>query len=87
METRHKTVSFLKSNSKIIEIGSNDGSFLKNFKEDSFEHLGFEPSKNVADYSKKYNRVNVFNGFFNEEKIFFKFSRFNSSTLLLSSFE
>ena len=59
--------NFLNKKSKIIEIGSNDGSFLKNFKIHSFDHLGFEPSKNVADYSKKNNQVNVFNGFFNSK--------------------
>ena len=44
---------FIKTNSKILEIGSNDGTFLKNFKNENIEHLGFEPSKNVADLSKK----------------------------------
>ena len=37
----------------IIEIGSNDGSFLKNFKSNKLNTLGVEPSKNVADISKK----------------------------------
>jgi len=58
--------SFIKTNSRILEIGSNDGTFLKNFKNESIEHLGFEPSKNVADLSKK-NGVNVLNQFFNFE--------------------
>ena len=44
---------YLKTNSKIIEIGSNDGTFLKNFLKDGNEILGFEPSKNVADFAKK----------------------------------
>jgi len=30
----------------IFEFGSNDGTFLKNFKE--YDHLGYDPSKNVA---------------------------------------
>ena len=58
--------NFIKTNSKIIEIGSNDGTFLKNFKSENIGHLGFEPSKNVADLSKK-NSVNVTNQFFNFE--------------------
>ena len=45
--------NYLNSNSKIIEIGSNDGTFLKNFKNINLDHCGFEPSKNVADFSKK----------------------------------
>ena len=58
--------NFMKTNSKILEIGSNDGTFLKNFKNENIDHLGFEPSKNVADLSKK-NGVNVLNQFFNFE--------------------
>jgi tRNA G46 methylase TrmB len=44
---------YLNKKSNVIEIGSNDGSFLKNFKNGNFNHLGAEPSKNVAGYSKK----------------------------------
>ena len=55
---------FLKKNSKIIEIGSNDGTFLRNFKKANYTHLGIEPSKNVANYSKKVNKINVNNEFF-----------------------
>jgi len=47
----------------IIEIGSNDGSFLKNFKSNKLNILGVEPSKNVANISKK-NGINVVNKFF-----------------------
>ena len=43
---------YLKTNSKLSEIGSNDGTFLK-FLKDGNEILGFEPSKNVADFEKK----------------------------------
>ena len=54
---------FLNRKSKIIEIGSNDGTFLNYFKEKKYEHLGFEPSANVAIYSKK-RGINVVNNFF-----------------------
>ena len=73
---------FLSKKSKIIEIGSNDGSFLKNFEKNNFDHLGFEPSKNVADYSRKNYRVNVFNGFFNTNNVK-KFKKFKSNTNLI----
>jgi len=73
---------FLNKKSKIIEIGSNDGTFLKNFKKNNFDHLGFEPSKNVANYSKKNYRVNVFNGFFNTNNVK-KFKQFKSKTDLI----
>tara|TARA_Y100000590_G_scaffold255229_1_gene286573 strand:- start:11216 stop:12412 length:1197 start_codon:yes stop_codon:yes gene_type:complete len=54
---------FLKPKSKIIEIGSNDGTLLQNFSKHKFTHLGFEPSKNVANLSKK-KGVNVITKFF-----------------------
>ncbi len=38
---------FLDSNSKVLETGSNDGIFLKNFKDN--EVLGIEPSGNTAE--------------------------------------
>ena len=46
---------FLKSNSKLIEIGSNDGTFLNNFKNSSIQYIGFEPSGNVAAQAKQNN--------------------------------
>ena len=47
----------------IIEIGSNDGSFLKNFKSNKTNILGVEPSNNVAKLANK-NRINTINKFF-----------------------
>ena len=54
---------YLKINSKIIELGSNDGTFLKNFKNSKIDAIGFEPSKNVHDFAKK-NGINSINEFF-----------------------
>tara|TARA_B100000029_G_C17582522_1_gene960063 strand:- start:1149 stop:2351 length:1203 start_codon:yes stop_codon:yes gene_type:complete len=56
--------NFITNKSKVIEIGSNDGTFLKNFKNNNIEHIGFEPSKNVASLSKQ-SGINVLNEFFN----------------------
>ena len=56
---------FLTTNSKIIEIGSNDGTFLKNFINQSDKFVGFEPSKNVADLAIK-NGVPTIINFFNK---------------------
>ena len=47
----------------IIEIGSNDGTFLRNFKAKKINILGIEPSKNVATIARK-NKVNTINKFF-----------------------
>ena len=73
---------FLNKKSNIIEIGSNDGSFLKNFKLKKINHLGFEPSKNVANFSRKNYGVKVFNGFFNKSNVK-KFKKFKKNTDLI----
>ena len=52
---------FIKKNSLVIELGCNDGIFLKNFK--NHNHLGIEPSKNVAKEASK-NGINVITKFF-----------------------
>ncbi len=54
---------YFKNTKKIIEIGSNDGTLLKNFKSSKTEILGIEPSKNVASVAKKKN-INTKNEFF-----------------------
>ena len=59
---------YLKSNSKLIEVGSNDGTFLKNFKKTDIDYIGFEPSKSVADQAM-INNVKTINAFFNTENI------------------
>ncbi len=59
---------YLKTDSKLIEIGSNDGTFLKNFEKSNINYLGFEPSINVAKEAKKKN-VRTLVNFFNLESI------------------
>ena len=59
---------YLNTNSKLIEIGSNDGTFLKNFSNNSNNIVGFEPSKNVAELAQK-NKVPTINNFFNTKTI------------------
>lgn len=55
-----------KANSFIVEVGSNDGIFLKNFANKNFKHLGVDASQNVCDLARK-RGVNTLNGFFNYE--------------------
>jgi len=54
---------YFRNAKKIIEIGSNDGTLLKNFKSSKTEILGIEPSKNVASVAIK-KKVNTINKFF-----------------------
>ena len=60
--------NFIQSNSKIIEIGSNDGTMLKNFIELKNNAIGFEPSENVNIKAKE-NGVKTYNHFFNYKNV------------------
>ncbi|MDA9091680.1 class I SAM-dependent methyltransferase [Pelagibacteraceae bacterium] len=60
--------NFLKNSSRIIEIGSNDGTLLKNFLNENNKIIGFEPSKNVALKAQKEN-IPTINNFFNIENV------------------
>lgn len=59
---------YLKKNSKIVEIGSNDGTFLYNFKKNKYDCLGFEPSRNVAKVAKK-KKIKIITKFFNYKNV------------------
>ena len=55
--------NYFENNINVVEIGSNDGSFLKNFKSKKNNILGIEPSKNVASLAIK-RGVKTINKFF-----------------------
>ena len=59
---------FNKKINNLIEIGSNDGTFLSNFKDTNIKVLGVEPSANVAKISKK-KGIKTLNKFFNYKNI------------------
>jgi methylation protein EvaC len=50
----------------VVEIGSNDGIMLENFANRGMQHLGIEPSANVAEEARKYG-INSLVRFFNPE--------------------
>ena len=60
--------NYLNNKGKIIEIGSNDGTFLKNFKDSNLDFVGFEPSSNVAKIANN-NHIKTINSFFNQNSI------------------
>ena len=60
--------NYLKNSKKLIEIGSNDGTFLKNFENLDIETIGFEPSKNVSDAAKNQG-INSICQFFNQNNL------------------
>ena len=55
--------NFIKNGSKLIEIGSNDGTFLENFTNTEVEIIGFEPSDSAAKLARGKN-INTINKFF-----------------------
>ena len=59
---------YFKSNFKLIEVGSNDGTMLKNFDKSDIDYLGFEPSETVAKRAKM-EGIKTINAFFNTESI------------------
>ncbi len=52
----------------LIEIGSNDGTFLSNFLNTKVQVLGFEPSSNVAKISRK-KGIKTINNFFEYKNV------------------
>ena len=50
----------------VVELGCNDGILLKNFSEKGINHLGIEPSMNVAQEANK-KGVRTISDFFNEK--------------------
>ena len=55
---------YLGSGSKLVEVGSNDGTLLENFKDKNIEAIGFEPSRSIAELANKKN-IKTLNIFFN----------------------
>ena len=72
---------YFKNAKNIIEIGSNDGTFLKNFKSKKTNILGIEPSKNVALIAKK-NKISTLNKFFTFNNVK-KLTKFKQKTDLI----
>ena len=59
---------YLQSGSKLIEVGSNDGTLLENFKNSNIDVIGFEPSKTIAELANKKN-IKTLNKFFNFQNL------------------
>ena len=59
---------YQKNLKNLVEIGSNDGTFLKNFNKKKINLVGFEPSKNVCEISKR-SGIKTINEFFNYRNV------------------
>ncbi len=56
----------LSRNDLTVEIGNNDGGMVEYLMCNGFNHLGIDPSKNVADVASR-KGINMINAFFNKE--------------------
>ena len=59
---------YLHDGSKLIEVGSNDGTLLENFKNTNIEAVGFEPSITIAELANKKN-IKTLSKFFNTQNL------------------
>ena len=73
--------NYFKDKKILMEIGSNDGTFLENFKKDKIYTIGFEPSDNVANISRK-KGIHTKNCFFDYKNIK-KMKKFHNKTDLI----
>jgi len=59
---------YLKNGAKLVEVGSNDGTFLENFKSSNINVIGFEPSKTIAELANRKN-IKTVSKFFNTQNL------------------
>ena len=74
-----------KKNPFVVEIGSNDGSTLLNFKKNNINHLGVEPSKNVAEYAQNQFKINTMNSFFDLQAAEQIISKYEKADLIFAT--
>ena len=64
-ENVYKKILEKKENPFVVEVGSNDGTLLKQLKKNKVNVLGIEPAKNLAQISRK-SKIKTENSFFNQ---------------------
>tara|TARA_A100001015_G_C15037076_1_gene737008 strand:+ start:2581 stop:3750 length:1170 start_codon:yes stop_codon:yes gene_type:complete len=68
---------------KILEIGSNDGSFLENFKTKNYQTIGIEPAYSSHKIAVK-KKINSINKYFNDKSFKYLYKKYNSFDLIFS---
>lgn len=75
---------YLSENPFVVEIGSNDGIFLKNIKERNIAHLGIEPASGVADVAES-KGINVLRRFFGLETARQVVERYGNASVVVAA--
>ena len=80
--TKIKKIMNSKQKLSILDIASNDGTFLKFFNKKKYNRLGIDPAKNLSKFSKKLgiSQLQMYFTFNNSKIIKKKFGRFNIIT-------
>ena len=68
----------------VVEIGSNDGIMLENFKNEGYNHLGIDPSSNVVEVARSFG-INSIVDFFGYEKSKEIVDRYGLADVVLSA--
>jgi 2-polyprenyl-3-methyl-5-hydroxy-6-metoxy-1,4-benzoquinol methylase len=63
------TIAGLAGSANVLEIGSNDGLFLKNLADLGVNCVGIEPAQNLHEYAAQDRGVNSIHGFFSPELV------------------
>ncbi len=74
----------LNENSLVVDIGSNDGIFLKPLKERGINICGVEPAKNISDLANK-NGIETLNSYFNDSTWEFIQKQFGKADIITAS--
>ena len=83
-EDQIHNLRLLSPNPFVVELGSNDGTFLINFAKANIQHIGIDPSKNVVDLAKS-RGVNTLCAFFGEETASFITSQHGLADLIFGA--
>ena len=74
----------LNKSSFVVEVGSNDGIFLKNISDLKIPHLGIDASKNVCDISSS-KGINCLNSFFDKKTALDIKSSYGKADIIVST--
>ena len=74
----------LKNNNKILDIGSNDGVLLKEFKKKKYTVVGLEPAKKISDDANK-EKIKTYNDFLSDRVTKKIFNREGQFDLIISN--